>query len=150
MEAIIRVFRRWFFDDCTLGDMTFGEHGLKTLEDKVRATGIKVWGKTAIPAGRYEMGIYNSPKFKREVPILKEVDDFTFIEIHSLNTADQTDGCIGVGTRMDLKDHSIHGGTTEGGEKLITDWVKDNLAEGRRVFIEIAEDPIVDERSEDK
>nr|DAI26655.1 MAG TPA: Protein of unknown function (DUF2778) [Caudoviricetes sp.] len=76
-----------------------------TLEDPVRDysdPNYKVYGKTAIPYGRYRVTMVTSPKFSkryggRKVPLLNDVPDFTGILIHSGNTAEDTDGCILVG-----------------------------------------------------
>lgn len=54
-------------------------------------------GKTCIPFGRYELVLYNSARNKRLVPLLLEVPGRSMIEIHILNTAEDTEGCIGVG-----------------------------------------------------
>lgn len=71
----------------------------------------KVWGKTAIPYGTYEMTLIDSPHFKRKVPILAGVPGFTSIEIHPGNTIDDTNGCLLPGQR-DEKFHEIKGGTS--------------------------------------
>lgn len=89
-----------------------------TLEDKTRDTNgdgkldlPKVWGRTAIPYGKYECTLIQSPHFKRLVPILAGVPGFSSIEIHPGNTIDDTLGCILVGQR-DEKTHTIKGGTS--------------------------------------
>lgn len=66
-----------------------------TLEDPVRDT--KIAGKTAIPAGVYEVIVNHSPKFKRALPLLLDVPNFEGIRIHRGNTAKDTSGCILVG-----------------------------------------------------
>lgn len=67
-----------------------------TLEDPVRAE--KIRGETAIPAGHYRIIINHSPKFKRELPLLLKVPNFSGIRIHAGNAATDTEGCILVGT----------------------------------------------------
>lgn len=86
----------------TIGKMYVqGQYFCDTLEDTVRdlkkdGSG-KIYGVTAIPAGRYRVMVTYSPKFKRLLPYLKGVPHFEGIRIHSGNTAADTEGCILVG-----------------------------------------------------
>ena len=68
-----------------------------TLEDRVRPEGEKVYGKTAIPEGTYEVKLTHSPRFKKILPEILNVPNFSGIRIHSLNKAEESEGCIGVG-----------------------------------------------------
>jgi len=79
-----------------------------TLEDVVR--GAKVYGETAIPAGRYPVKITWSVKFQREMVAVEDVPGFTGIRIHSGNDADDTLGCVLVGKVVDGPNR-IHGGS---------------------------------------
>lgn len=76
-----------------------------TLEDPVRDLGPdgkgKIWGKTAIPAGRYRVDITWSVKFQKKMLAVLDVPHFTGIRIHSGNDADDTLGCILVGQFID-------------------------------------------------
>lgn len=55
---------------------------------------IKVYGQTAIPRGIYEVQITYSPKFKRMLPILRDVKGFSGIRIHPGNTPSDSLGCL--------------------------------------------------------
>ena len=71
----------------TLGHLDVdGRPFCHTLEDPVRDLGEhgegKVYGKTAIPAGRYAVDITWSPKFQKKMLLVKDVPFFTGIRIH--------------------------------------------------------------------
>ena len=91
----------------TLGRLEIdGVHECDTLEDAIRevpgrpVAEWKVHGETAIPQGRYRISITYSNRFRRDLPLLERVPGFSGIRIHSGNTAEDTEGCILVGTRM--------------------------------------------------
>lgn len=83
--------------DYTVGKLYIdGVYECFTLEDPVRET--KVYGKTAIPYGTYDVIINQSARFKRELPLLLNVENFAGVRIHAGNTVEDTEGCILVGT----------------------------------------------------
>ena len=105
-----------------------------TLEDTVRAYGIKVPGETAIPEGLYKVTITYSPKFKRLMPILHTESDLTIksngigfegIRIHGGNRHSDTEGCPLVAFNY-INDHTIQGSA----EKALTAKIQDYLLKG--------------------
>jgi hypothetical protein len=83
--------------DCTHGVLTAAEWTGQTLEDVIRPEGVKVYGATAIPAGRYPVRITRSTRFGRMLPEICDVPGFSGVRIHPGNTARDTEGCVLVG-----------------------------------------------------
>ena len=54
----------------------------------------------AIPAGRYDVAVTWSPKFKRWLPLLLNVPYRTGIRIHAGNNPDDSSGCILLGRAL--------------------------------------------------
>ena len=57
----------------------------------------KVYGKTAIPTGRYDVCSYYWEKHACYVPMLLRVPGFTGILMHNGMTADHSEGCVLLG-----------------------------------------------------
>lgn len=97
MKLILnRIFKN---DEATIGELWVNDSYLcDTLEDKIRPTGEKVYGKTAIPEGTYEVKLTYSPRFKKILPEILNVPNFSGIRIHTGNSSKDTEGCILVGT----------------------------------------------------
>lgn len=57
----------------------------------------KVFAQTAIPAGRYELIINYSNRFKQYMPLLLGVPGFEGVRIHPGNNALHTEGCLLLG-----------------------------------------------------
>lgn len=94
----LEVKRHFKGPQYTIGRMyADGVYMCDTLEDTVRPDGIKLAGQTAIPAGTYPVRITYSPRFKKMLPMLDNVPNFTGVRIHTGNTAEDTEGCILVG-----------------------------------------------------
>jgi len=81
----------WFVD---------GHYECFGLEDAIReqpGQPVRAWkvpGRTAIPAGRYDLVITHSTRFKQRLPLLLEVPGFEGIRIHPGNTIEDTAGCL--------------------------------------------------------
>ena len=88
----ITLKRRWFTDKSTIGELEAGDFSCFVLEDVVREK--KIYGETAIPAGRYEIVVTPSNRFKRRLPLLLNVPGYEGIRIHPGNTAEDTEGCL--------------------------------------------------------
>ena len=69
-----------------------GQYECFVLEDPVREEKIK--GKTAIPAGRYQIIVTMSARFSKLLPLLLNVPNFSGIRIHPGNDVDDTEGCL--------------------------------------------------------
>ncbi len=74
-----------------------------TCEDEDRrlenqgSKGAKVYGKTAIARGIYDLEVSFSNRFKRELPAVLGVESFTGIRMHGGNRAEDSLGCILLG-----------------------------------------------------
>lgn len=98
----LELKRHTLTEKSTLGVLYLnGAHLCYTLED-VERQGAKVATKTAIPPGSYRVVIDLSARFHRLMPHILDVPGFTGIRIHSGNTAENTDGCILVGTTQSV------------------------------------------------
>lgn len=61
----------------------------------------KVYGNTCIPYGTYEVILSYSPKFKRILPEVLKVGQFTGIRFHRGNYVRDTEGCILIGEKVE-------------------------------------------------
>lgn len=94
----MKLIRETFTDQSTIGrlliDGCFYGWTLEDVDRKLEDGGQKIYGKTAIPLGRYRVIINHSARFKRDLPLLLNVPQFEGIRIHSGNTPKDTEGCI--------------------------------------------------------
>lgn len=105
---LIRVERLYKKEEYTIGKMYVnGKYFCDTLEDKDRGLDssfplsklkrMKVYGKTAIPTGTYDVRVYFWAKYRKNYPLLLDVPAYTGILIHGMTNHTQSLGCIGVG-----------------------------------------------------
>lgn len=92
----IKILRSSLWKCYTLGQLYIdGQYVCDTLEHPTRE--VKVSGKTAIPFGEYQVLVTWSPKFKRRLPLIKNVPNFEGVRIHCGNSLKDTTGCVLVG-----------------------------------------------------
>ena len=103
MELFLK--REIFTDVSTIGVLSInGQFECYILEDKDRGLNstmplseiekLKVYGKTCIPYGRYEIDWTLSNRFKVYMPILLKVPGYEGIRIHKGNTEIDSLGCL--------------------------------------------------------
>lgn len=108
MELILK--RDTFTEISTIGSLSIdGKFECFILEDKDRGlidtmsiaeiVGTKIYGKTAIAYGRYEIDWTMSNRFKVMMPILKNVKGYEGIRIHKGNSEIDSLGCLLCGTK---------------------------------------------------
>ena len=94
----LSLIRDTFTEHSTTGKLFIeNEFVCFVLEDqdrKLEAGGKKVYGRTAIPRGRYKIELDWSPKYGRDMPHLIDVPQFEGIRIHTGNRSTDTEGCL--------------------------------------------------------
>lgn len=105
MELLLTRFKEG--DNFTIGQLSVdGDDQCFTLEDKdrhlekvplIQYHEVKVQNQTAIPRGRFQIDLRESPHLQETVPWLRDVPGFKWVYIHQGNTDKDTDGCILVG-----------------------------------------------------
>lgn len=134
----LELQRRYLKPDYTIGKLYIdGHYFCDTLEDQVRdlIKEKKVPGKTAIPAGHYEVIVNISSRFRRKLPRLLNVPEFEGILIHRGNTENDTSGCILVGENK-MKGKVINSTTYE---LQLTDILERAQNKGEKITIQITE-----------
>lgn len=102
------LHRKYLKKDYTIGILYVdGDYFSEVIEDTVRDLNkdgdfldegeSKIKSKTAIPYGIYTIELSMSPKFKRVLPLLKDVRHFEGIRIHRGVNAESSAGCLIVG-----------------------------------------------------
>lgn len=134
----LRVERRFLKPGYTIGRLEVdGKYFCDTLEDRVLdlSREKKVPGQTAIPAGKYEVIVNISPRFRRKLPRLLNVPGFEGILIHRGNTPEDTAGCILVGENK-AKGKVINSTPYE---LRLTEMIERAQSAGESITIEIVE-----------
>lgn len=99
---ILTLKREIFDDDFTLGtligpDAKFYGCTVEDTDRRLEDGSEKVYGKTAIPRGRYRVTLSYSYRFKKVLPQILDVPQFSGVRIHGGNSADDSLGCIILG-----------------------------------------------------
>ena len=111
MELLLK--RHTFKPTYTIGKLFLNsKYFCDVIEDTVRDLNMdgdlddsgegKIYGKTAIPYGRYEVKLTMSNRFKKVLPILIGVKGFEGIRIHNGNTEQDSLGCLIVGENKEV------------------------------------------------
>jgi hypothetical protein len=103
--------------------------------DKIRET--KVYGKTAIPRGRYQIVITHSARFKRLLPILVGVPGFSGIRIHPGNRHNNTEGCLLPGKAYGQEDGDYIVMQSRTASDSLQNLIAAAIGRGEKVFVEI-------------
>lgn len=147
METTLRVIRKWFTDKSTISEWFLDNSTERIcfgLEDKVREPGIKVYGQTAIPAGKYRVVLEYSNRFNRITPLLLNVPNYEGIRIHPGNTSKDTLGCLLPGLE---KDYDIVLGSRTA---YLDVYMKiDRAMQAGKVFVETINEIVSDTRTPD-
>jgi len=98
----LKLIRKEFTDRSTIGELYVnGKFECFTVEDKDRkleSGGKKEYAVTAIPRGTYQVVNSFSNRFQKYLPELINVPQFTGVRIHPGIKAEDSEGCILVGT----------------------------------------------------
>ena len=142
---MLELLRDTFTDESTIGELYGdGDFLCDTLEDTVREDGIKIYGKTAIPMGTYEIVLRDSPTFKRKMPYLEDVPNFTDVMLHWGNQSADTLGCILLGTRdAKIKDFIAHSQIAF--NEVVFPWITQRFEKKQKLFLLIRNGEIVEE-----
>lgn len=134
----IAVIRKWLTQEATISEVYVSDellcYGLEDAIREIEGQPVESWkvaGKTAIPCGTYAVEIDYSVRFKRDMPHILDVPGFEGIRIHAGNTAEDTEGCLVVGTTRGVD----HVGNSRLALVLLTGKVRAALGDGDDVTI---------------
>ena len=140
----ILELRSVFNSDCTISELfvngTFFRYSLEPVDRGLYADmplrymkERKVYGKTAIPYGTYQVVWSYSPTFKRYTPEVLDVPCFSGIRMHKGNYPKDTKACLLIG---DWKGGSELVASKKWSDKL-DDLVKTAYENGEEVWLEV-------------
>jgi hypothetical protein len=143
MELYLK--RETFTEESTIGKLNIdGQFECFILEDKDRGlvstmtiqeiTARKVFGKTCIPYGRYEIDWTMSARFKKMMPILLDTPGYTGIRIHVGNSEKDSLGCLLPGKKR--ANNMVTESTAA--TNLLYSKIQTAKSRGEKVFITIA------------
>lgn len=137
MELVLT--RKWLTPNSTVGELAVnGKFQCFILEDNFPTPYVKVFGKTCIPLGRYQVIVNHSPRFNMDMPLLCGIPGFEGVRIHPGNVAADTEGCLLPGR--------IRGVDNVSESRLaffdLFPKIKDAIANGETVHITVCVDPI--------
>ena len=133
MKAVLTLKRDTYTSKTTIGKLYLNDVFIcDTLEDVCRDMNkdgdlddsgeSKIYGETAIPSGIYKITLAMSPRFKKLLPLLHDIKNYSSVLIHHGNWAKDTHGCILVGTRG--KDALLGGTSLKALVKLMQELTK--------------------------
>ena len=116
---ILHLKRYLYTKQTTIGKLYINDKFFGyTLEDTVRAYGVKVPRHTAIPEGRYKIDMGHSTRFQRDMVTVYTEDDlitikqggieFAGVRFHGGNDHTDTEGCPLIARNL-VNDHTIQG-----------------------------------------
>ena len=136
----ILLQRTVFTENSTIGQLFVNDiFECHTLEDRDRFIedgSDKVNGDTAIPRGQYIVLITNSNRFKRPLPLLCDVKQFTGVRIHAGNDDGDTEGCILVGVYTEGVDDWIS--FSRSTLAVLQNKIQEALNDGEEVILEVS------------
>lgn len=153
-EFVIDVYRKWKKATYTIGKVSVdrGAYTCECIEDRDRGltdsmtpgeiAARKVYGETAIPAGKYKIKMTHSPKFgqkeayawcKGVLPEIVGVKGYSGIRIHAGNTAKDSLGCLLPGRNTEVGRVTDSMNTV----KRIVTMINAAMKEGRPCYVNI-------------
>ena len=111
-------------------------YSLEDTDRKLEEGGERIYGKTAIPRGKYNVIVTYSPRFKKRLPLLENVPQFEGIRIHVGNTSKNTEGCILVGA-SNVGNHDDFIGHSKMAFEAIMNKIEGALVNGEEVTMEV-------------